>query len=127
MSGFRNADPGVNPQLRMPPLTGEAEEHFDAEVQLQPLGNRLLIKREVGAGERYLNAEGQETSIIVPEQAKAEKKTQRGVVVRLGPDVKQPLNEGDRVVYARYAGQQFGDSPCFILREEDVIAKVVSR
>ena len=118
---LRDADPGVRVQL--PQLAGKTDEHFDAESQLIPLGQRLLVKADEVGGDRYLNKEGKESTIVMPEQAR-KKVDQRAVVVRVGDKVDIDVKVGDRIVYARHAGNRFGDSPCILLDQASVIAKI---
>ncbi|MFQ5342919.1 MAG: co-chaperone GroES [Anaerolineae bacterium] len=92
---------------------------------LRPLGDRIIVKplekEEMTAG-----------GIILPETAK--EKPQEGTVIAVGPGQvredgnRNPMDvaEGDRVIYAKYAGTEFkiNDQKLLILSERDVLAKV---
>lgn len=94
--------------------------------QFKPLGDRVIIEpmehEEMTAG-----------GIYVPETAK--EKPQEGKVVAVGPGrmldngerVPLDVSEGDRVLFAKYAGTEFtvnGDNPVLILNERDILAIV---
>lgn len=95
--------------------------------KLRPLGDRVIVKpiekEEMTAG-----------GIYVPETAK--EKPQEGQVIAVGPGQVQddgrrsPMDvaEGDRVIYAKYAGTEFkiDDDKLLILSERDLLAKIVS-
>ena len=97
-------------------------------MDLKPLGDRLIV--EV--------LEGEETTfsgIVLPDTAK--EKPQRGRVLAVGPGNRSeqtgeliPLEvaEGDEVVFSKYGGTEIkvGSDEVLILRESDVLAKVVS-
>lgn len=95
-------------------------------ITFKPLGDRLIVKpieqEEVTAG-----------GIIIPETAK--EKPQEGEVLAAGPGklddsgnrVKMEVKEGDRVLYAKYAGTEIkleGDQKVLILKESDILALV---
>ena len=92
-------------------------------LNLKPLADRLVV--EPTAGEE-VTASG----IYVPETAK--EKPQEGTVVAVGAGRKDedgeriPMDvaEGDRVLYAKYAGTEvkLGDTKYLILKESDVLA-----
>lgn len=92
----------------------------------KPLGDRVIVEpleqEEMTAG-----------GIYVPETAK--EKPQEGKVIAVGPGrlldngnrASMDLNEGDRVLFAKYAGTEFtvnGDKPVLILNQRDVLAIV---
>ena len=97
-------------------------------MKLQPLGDRLMV--EV--------LEGEETTfsgIVLPDTA--QEKPQRGRVLAVGPGARSqetgeyiPLDvaEGDEVIFSKYGGTEIkvGADEVLILRESDVLAKVVS-
>ena len=97
-------------------------------MDLQPLGDRLIV--EV--------LEGEETTfsgIVLPDTA--QEKPQRGRVLAVGPGNRSeqtgeliPLDvaEGDEVIFSKYGGTEVkvGSDELLILRESDVLAKVVS-
>jgi chaperonin GroES len=93
--------------------------------KLRPLGDRVIVqpmeKEEMTAG-----------GVYVPETAK--EKPQEGQVIAVGPGqlrddgVRNPMGvaEGDRVIYAKYAGTEFklNDQKVLILSERDILAKI---
>jgi chaperonin GroES len=95
-------------------------------MNLQPLGDRLIV--EV-LDEEDVTASG----IVLPDTAK--EKPQRGRVLAVGPGGKNdsgdvvPLEvaEGDTVIFSKYGGTEVkvGGDELLILRESDVLAKVV--
>jgi chaperonin GroES len=95
-------------------------------MNLQPLGDRLIVE--------VLDEE--ETTvggIVLPDTAK--EKPQRGRVLAVGPGsrddngkfVPMDLEEGDEIVFSKYGGTEIrlGTDDVLILRESDVLAKVV--
>ena len=95
-------------------------------MNLQPLGDRLIV--EV-LEEEQTTASG----IVLPDTAK--EKPQRGSVLAVGPGGKNdsgdivPLEvaEGDTIIFSKYGGTEVkvGGNEVLILRESDVLAKVV--
>ncbi|HEX2506502.1 MAG TPA: co-chaperone GroES [Gaiellaceae bacterium] len=96
-------------------------------MDLQPLGDRLIVE--------VLEEEETTTSgIVLPDTAK--EKPQRGRVLAVGPGprdedgeyVKMDLAEGDEIVFSKYGGTEIrlGNDDYLILRESDVLAKVVA-
>ena len=96
-------------------------------MNLQPLGDRLIVE--------VLEEEEQPISgIVLPDTAK--EKPQRGRVLAVGPGsrndkgdiVPMDLAEGDEVIFSKYGGTEIklGADEVLILRESDVLAKVVS-
>ena len=93
------------------------------DLKLKPLADRLVV--EPTAGEE-MTASG----IFVPETAK--EKPQEGKVVAAGPGRKDdegkriPMDvaEGDRVLYAKYAGTEIKleGKKYLILKESDILA-----
>ena len=96
-------------------------------MNLQPLGDRLIV--EV--------SEEEETTvggIVLPDTA--QEKPQRGRVLAVGPGsrdeegkyIKMDVEEGDEVIFSKYGGTEIkvGADEVLILRESDVLAKVVS-
>src|SRR5438552_6342098 len=95
-------------------------------MNLQPLGDRLIVE--------VLDEEETTVSgIVLPDTAK--EKPQRGRVLAVGPGardedgkhVPMDVNEGDEVVFSKYGGTEIkvGTDELLILRESDVLAKVV--
>ena len=95
-------------------------------MELQPLGDRLIV--EV-LEEEEMTISG----IVLPDTAK--EKPQRGRVLAVGPGsrndkgelVPMDVTEGDEVVFSKYGGTEIklGVDDVLILRESDVLAKVV--
>jgi chaperonin GroES len=95
-------------------------------MNLQPLGDRLIV--EV-LDEEQTTASG----IVLPDTAK--EKPQRGRVLAVGSGSRNdkgdlvPLDvaEGDTVIFSKYGGTEVkvGGDELLILRESDVLAKVV--
>ncbi|MGD2205341.1 MAG: co-chaperone GroES [Anaerolineae bacterium] len=95
-------------------------------LNLKPLADRLVV-------EPIEQEEKTASGIILPETAK--EKPQEGKVVAVGPGRKDedgeriPMDvaEGDRVLYAKYAGTEvkFDDRKYLILKESDILAKLV--
>ena len=97
-------------------------------MDLKPLADRLIVE--------VLDEEEQTFSgIVLPDTAKV--KPQRGRVLAVGPGSRAestgeliPLDvaEGDEVVFSKYGGTEVkvGADELLILRESDVLAKVVS-
>lgn len=92
-------------------------------MAIQPLGDRVLIKR--------LEAEEKtKGGIVLPETAK--EKPQKGEVVAAGKGKVlesgkvEPLEvkKGDKVLFGKYAGNEIihDDQEYIILREEDILA-----
>lgn len=93
--------------------------------KVRPLGDRVLVRREKPAEKIGL--------IHVPENA--QEKTQRGVVLAVGPGrvldsgrvVEMSVKKGDKIVFSRYAGQEGGGvwdrstSDHLVLREDDIL------
>ncbi len=95
-------------------------------MNLKPLGDRLIVE--------VLDEEEQTVSgIVLPDTAK--EKPQRGRVLAVGPGsrddngqfVAMDLEEGDEIVFSKYGGTEIkvGTDEYLILRESDVLAKVV--
>jgi chaperonin GroES len=96
-------------------------------MNLQPLGDRLIVE---ALDEEETTASG----IVLPDTAK--EKPQRGRVLAVGPGprdedgeyVKMDLEPGDEIIFSKYGGTdiKLGADEYLILRESDVLAKVVA-
>jgi chaperonin GroES len=96
-------------------------------MDVQPLGDRLIV-------EPLEEEETTVSGIVLPDTAK--EKPQRGKVLAVGPGgrndkgelVPMEVAEGDEVIYSKYGGTEIklGADDVLILRESDVLAKVVS-
>ncbi len=95
-------------------------------MNLQPLGDRLIV-------EVLEEEETTVSGIVLPDTAK--EKPQRGRVLAVGPGardedgdhVPMDLEEGDEIIFSKYGGTEIklGADEVLILRESDVLAKVV--
>jgi chaperonin GroES len=96
-------------------------------MNLQPLGDRLIV--EV-LEEQEITVSG----IVLPDTAR--EKPQRGKVLAVGPGsrdedgeyIKMDVEEGDEVIFSKYGGTEIkiGADEVLILRESDVLAKVLT-
>ena len=96
-------------------------------MDLQPLGDRLIVE--------VLDEEETTISgIVLPDTAK--EKPQRGKVLSVGPGardeageyIKMDVEVGDEIIFSKYGGTEIkvGTDDVLILRESDVLAKVVT-
>jgi len=95
-------------------------------MNLQPLGDRLIV-------EVLEEEETTVSGIVLPDTAK--EKPQRGRVLAVGPGprdedgdyIKMDIADGDEVIFSKYGGTEIriGSEDVLILRESDVLAKVV--
>ena len=96
-------------------------------MNLQPLGDRLIV-------EVLEEEETTVSGIVLPDTAK--EKPQRGKVLAVGPGprndesgehVPMDVEEGDEIIFSKYGGTEIklGSDDVLILRESDVLAKVV--
>ena len=96
-------------------------------MDLQPLGDRIIVE--------VLDEEETTISgIVLPDTAK--EKPQRGTVLAVGPGsrdedgeyIKMDVGVGDEIIFSKYGGTEItvGSDDVLILRESDVLAKVVS-
>ncbi len=97
-----------------------------ANINLRPLADRLIV-------EPIEQEEKTASGIILPETAK--EKPQEGNVLAVGPGRKDDdgkpilmdVKEGDRILYAKYAGTEVklpDDRKVLVLKESDVLAIV---
>jgi chaperonin GroES len=99
----------------------------EAFMNLQPLGDRLIV-------EALEEEESTVSGIVLPDTAK--EKPQRGRVLAVGPGARDEdgkyieidVAEGDEIIFSKYGGTgiKLGTEDVLILRESDVLAKVVS-
>ena len=97
----------------------------EEKVQLQPLGDRVVVEREESEA---VTAGG----IVLPDSAKD--KPTRGTIIsvgegRLNKDGKRTVLQvkaGDRILFTSYAGEQFklGDRELLLMREDDILAVI---
>jgi chaperonin GroES len=101
------------------------QKQEEVNMKLRPLGSRVVVEpieaEEVTAG-----------GIVLPETAK--EKPQKGKVLSVGPGdrdedgdrIKMDVEEGDTVLFAKYAGTEIkvDGKKLLILRESDLLAIV---
>ena len=95
------------------------------KTRIQPLQDRILVKR-------LDEEEEQIGGIIIPDSAK--EKPQEGEVIAVGPgkvtdDGKRQapeVSEGDKILFAKYAGTEVKSEgeEYLIMREDDVLAVI---
>jgi len=95
-------------------------------MAIEPLGDRILVKPLEESEEKI-------GGIIIPDTAK--EKPQEGEVVAVGPgrimeDGKRlapSVAIGDKVLYGKYSSTEvkYGGKEYLIMREDDILAKVV--
>ena len=96
-------------------------------MDLQPLGDRLIV-------EALEEEETTSSGIVLPDTAK--EKPQRGRVLAVGPGprdedgeyISMDLAVGDEIIFSKYGGTEIrlATDDYLILRESDVLAKVVT-
>jgi chaperonin GroES len=96
-------------------------------MDLKPLGDRLIV-------EVLEDEDTTDSGIVLPDTAK--EKPQRGRVLATGPGgrnedgeyVPMDLADGDEIIFSKYGGTEvrLGAEDYLILRESDVLAKVVT-
>jgi chaperonin GroES len=96
-------------------------------MNLQPLGDRLIV-------EVLEEEESTVSGIVLPDTAK--EKPQRGRVLAVGPGardedgkyIEMDVAAGDEIIFSKYGGTEIklGTEDVLILRESDVLAKVVN-
>ena len=102
--------------------------HACRAADLQPLGDRVIV-------EALEEEETTTSGIVLPDTAK--EKPQRGRVLAVGPGARNDAGEiipmevavGDEVIYSKYGGTEIkvGADEVLVLRESDVLAKVVTK
>ena len=96
-------------------------------MNLQPLGDRLIV-------EVLEEEETTGSGIVLPDTAR--EKPQRGSVLAVGPGersehsgelIPMDVAVGDEVIFSKYGGTEvkLGSDDVLILRESDVLAKVI--
>ncbi len=103
--------------------TRDAAADGKCGMKLQPLGDRVVVRRDE-------SEERTAGGLYLPESAK--NKPSRGVVVSVGDGrvlddgsrSKFAVQEGDRVLFLSYAGEdfKFGEDEFLLMRESDILA-----
>jgi chaperonin GroES len=100
-----------------------------AKTQIVPYGDRVVVKQ---VKQEEVRASG----IVIPDTAK--ERPQLGEVVAVGPGrlddagkrIPIEVKAGDRVLFAKYSGQEVprgilpGDEEYLVLKESDILARV---
>ena len=96
-----------------------------SSTKLRPLGDRVVVKPTP-------REEMTKSGIVLPDTAK--EKPQEGTIVAVGPGAIQDdgkrgpmdVKEGDKVLYAKYAGTEFkiDDDELLIVKQTDILAIV---
>ena len=96
-----------------------------SSTKLRPLGDRVVIKPTP-------REEMTKSGIVLPDTAK--EKPQEGTIIAAGPGKinddgkREPMDvkEGDKVLYAKYAGTEFkiDDEDLLIVSQKDILAVV---
>lgn len=86
-------------------------------MNLQPLGNRVLIKP-------ILEERKTEGGIVLPDSAK--EKPQKAEVIAVGKLEEIDLNVGDKVLFAKYAGTEIklDDVDYIVIDANDILARI---
>jgi len=91
---------------------------------IKPLSDRVLVQPDTAE-------EKTESGIIIPDSAK--EKPQKGTVVAVGPGkvengtkVDMSVNEGDKILYGKYAGTEItlDGTEYMIMRENDILGVI---
>jgi chaperonin GroES len=95
-------------------------------MAIKPLYDRILVKRTEEEEQKI-------GGIIIPDTAK--EKPQEGEIIAVGPgrvlengERQAPdVNVGDKILFGKYSGTEVkhGDEEYLIMREDDILAKVV--
>jgi chaperonin GroES len=114
------------PVATEPSLVRDQRILREAFMNLQPLGDRLIV-------EVLEEEESTVSGIVLPDTAK--EKPQRGRVLAVGPGardedgkyIEMDVAEGEEIIFSKYGGTdiKLGTQDVLILRESDVLAKVV--
>ncbi|MDO8670864.1 MAG: co-chaperone GroES [Dehalococcoidia bacterium] len=90
--------------------------------KLKPLGDRVIVKP-------LAKEEVTKSGLVLPDTAK--ERPQEGTIVAVGPGkleegkrIPMDVKEGDRVLYAKYAGTEVkvDDEDLLIMSEKDILA-----
>ena len=88
-------------------------------MNIIPFDDRVLVKREKTTEQKV-------GSIIIPDTAK--EKPQMGIVIAVGndEDLQELVKEGDKVLFAKYAGSEFeiDGEELIVLQRGDLLGKI---
>ena len=94
---------------------------------VRPIGDKLVVKRDdlttpPDIADRFLR---KDSKIIIPDKARA--RSRYGRVLAVGPDVKEHIRQGDRVLISwldgtKYSDRDMGDVELFL--ETEILAIV---
>ena len=125
-SAVGGSPPFLRAQHPVPGWHGTRREARELSTQVVPLTDHIVLK---AVEEEELTASG----LVIPDSAK--EKPQHGLVVAVGPGKMNDagvvetleLDEGDRVLYQKYTGQDITveNDDYIIIRFQDVLAKLV--
>lgn len=95
------------------------------QIKLQPLGNRILVKR-------LESEEKMKGGIILPDTAKKKQETATVIAIgtgkkdKAGVSIPFPVKVGDKILMEKYSGQEvtLDGEEFIILRSDDIIAIV---
>jgi chaperonin GroES len=84
---------------------------------MKPINDRVVVKPAAAE-------EKTKSGIIIPDTAK--EKPQKGEIIAVGPgkdDIAMTVSKGDKVLYGKYAGQEFhmDGEDYLIMREDDIL------
>lgn len=99
------------------------------KLKIKPLGDRVVVEPQDKGEETFAGG-----ALVLPETAK--EKPQQGTIVAVGPGkkdedgdrIQMDVEEGDIVLYAKYAGTQIklDGKELLILKESDILATIES-
>ena len=126
----KTAKPAAKPAAKTAKPAAKTARPAAKTARLVPLGDRILVKQ---VRQEEVRASG----LVIPDTAR--EKPQMGEVLAVGPGrlddngkrVPMDVNVSDRVLYAKYTGQEVPrgvlgaeDEEFLILRESDILAKL---
>ena len=99
------------------------------KLNIKPLGDRVVVEPQDKGEETFAGG-----ALVLPETAK--EKPQQGIIVAVGPGkkdddgdrIQMDVEQGDLVLYAKYAGTQIklDGKELLILKESDILATIES-
>jgi chaperonin GroES len=122
--------PEKNPQRRRNPVVATKRTKRTKAPKIVPLGDRIVVKQ-------VKQDETRASGLVIPDTAR--EKPQLGEVIAAGPGrlddkgkrIPMEVKVGDRVLYAKYSGQDVPrgislseDEEYMVLKESDVLAKL---